>query len=74
MTHAEYLAYLQSYDWQLKREKALKRFGNRCAICNSPDHLQVHHRTYERLGDEAIGDLTVLCADCAQIAKSIIRH
>jgi hypothetical protein len=32
--------------------------------CRSKDGLQVHHRTYERLGEEVPEDLTVLCLSC----------
>jgi len=43
------------------------RAGGRCQVCNSPDGLEAHHRTYERLGDELPGDLTCLCRKCHQI-------
>lgn len=59
-----YTDYLQSPEWRAKREKALRFAGYRCQLCNSPKNLQVHHRTYERLGNERLSDLTVLCADC----------
>lgn len=29
-----------------------------------PEAFNVHHRTYERLGKERLGDLTVLCRKC----------
>lgn len=59
-----YLTYLRSATWRSKRIAALERAGQRCQVCNSPDKLQVHHRTYERLGNELPEDLTVLCDDC----------
>jgi 5-methylcytosine-specific restriction endonuclease McrA len=59
-----YHEYLLSPQWQEKRSMAIYCAGNRCQVCNSPDNLEVHHRTYERLGCEAIADLTVLCSDC----------
>lgn len=47
------------------RRIALARAKYRCQICNANDRqLDVHHRTYERLGREQIEDLTVLCHDC----------
>jgi hypothetical protein len=57
-------AYLCSEKWKKKREAALIRADHRCVICNSAEALHVHHRTYERLGAELPGDLTVLCGDC----------
>jgi 5-methylcytosine-specific restriction endonuclease McrA len=61
MRYAEYLA---SPEWNLQRRTALRRAGGRCEACNRTGKLNVHHRTYERRGDEAADDLIVLCADC----------
>lgn len=61
-----YLQYLQSDHWKETSTKARRRAGNRCQLCNSADQLQVHHRTYERVGAELPGDLTVLCKPCHQ--------
>jgi hypothetical protein len=39
--------YLRSWWWRkLVRPRCLKRDGYRCRICNSPDELQAHHRSY----------------------------
>lgn len=59
-----YQAYLQTPEWQEKRDQALERSGHRCQLCNSDDSLNVHHRTYERRGNEELSDLTVLCRQC----------
>jgi hypothetical protein len=56
-----YQDYLRSPEWQNKRTWALKWADYRCQVCNSPDRLEVHHRTYQNLGQELPGDLTVLC-------------
>ena len=56
--------YLKSAHWRRVREIALGDFEYRCAICYSPKDLDVHHRTYERLGNERVSDLTVLCRSC----------
>lgn len=60
----EYRAYLLSPEWKARREEALERAGHRCQICYSAGDLEVHHRTYQRFGHEAPGDLTVLCTAC----------
>jgi 5-methylcytosine-specific restriction endonuclease McrA len=36
--------------------------------------LQVHHRTYERLGHEQAGDLTALCANCHRAVTDMLRR
>ncbi|WP_420643004.1 HNH endonuclease [Candidatus Leptofilum sp.] len=62
-----YKAYIRSKEWKLKAEEAKARAGNRCQLCNrsrSEVQLEAHHRTYERLGHELAGDITVLCRDC----------
>jgi hypothetical protein len=64
---SDYESYLASDHWQQKRKQALARAHDCCQICNSPEYLNVHHRTYERLGNERPEDLTVLCRSCHQI-------
>ena len=59
--------YLQSDHWRRIREIALGDFEYRCAVCYSPKNLDVHHRTYERLGNERVTDLTVLCRSCHEL-------
>jgi hypothetical protein len=60
-----YKDYLQTEHWTSVRRRALEFSGDRCQLCNlSGVTLHVHHRTYDRLGDELDGDLIVLCAAC----------
>jgi len=59
-----YEQYLRTDHWLNVRDAAIKRANLRCVLCNSTVNLQVHHRTYERLGRELPGDLTVLCIIC----------
>lgn len=63
-----YRDYLQTDHWELTRASALERAGHRCQLCNGlKGGLNVHHRTYDRLGNEAPEDLIVLCRDCHSI-------
>lgn len=64
LTGDDYKAYLQSAKWVRKRQLALERFQHRCGVCYSDGKLAVHHRTYERSGDEPVEDLIPLCEDC----------
>jgi hypothetical protein len=59
-----YLAYLNSPHWRVTRNHALKLAGYQCQRCPSKRDLQVHHKTYERLGAELDTDLEVVCFTC----------
>lgn len=63
----DYKTYLESDAWRARADAAKRRAGYRCQLCNRSRTqviLNVHHRTYERLGNEQPDDLTVLCGDC----------
>lgn len=62
-----YQAYLKTIAWKERRTAALRRAGYRCQVCNGSDRLEVHHRTYERIGQEDPADLTVLCHECHEL-------
>ena len=62
MTYAE---YLQTDHWRETRAAALECAGGRCALCDRTGlPLDVHHRTYQRIGEELPEDLAVLHNDC----------
>lgn len=42
----------------------LRRADYKCQLCNREGTMNVHHKTYERLGEEQLNDLIVLCQDC----------
>lgn len=63
----DYDEYINSHEWELKASDAKRRADFRCQVCYSPSDLQVHHRTYIRLGQEDPGDLTVLCDTCHEM-------
>jgi hypothetical protein len=62
-----YADYLASDHWTRVRDAARDRAGYRCQVCNSSGDIHVHHRSYERRGEESDADLTVLCADCHKL-------
>jgi hypothetical protein len=72
----EYLAYIRdSPVWRAKRRERLEWAGYRCQVCNSPNRLDVHHRTYERFGGaELPADLTVLCRACHDLYHEAKRQ
>ena len=62
-----YSQYLASPEWKAKRIAHLEHARNRCQLCNGTGGLTVHHRTYDRLGEEEFSDLIVLCRRCHSI-------
>lgn len=62
-----YRNYLKSDHWLKIREIALDLGKHECRICCSTKYLNVHHRTYERLGREDQDDLVVLCRKCHKL-------
>lgn len=69
MNKSEYHQYLSSPAWKAISFKVKENAGNRCQVCNSPDNLQAHHRTYANIGNESehLGDLVCLCGGCHQL-------
>lgn len=75
MNYKEYREYLKSSDWRRKKEKfyssklfkKLRSNGKwKCFCCEEGDKaLDMHHRTYKRLGKEKISvDLVPVCRQC----------
>jgi hypothetical protein len=65
LSHKEkYHLYLETDSWKEKRATKLNEAGYKCQLCNSESGLQVHHRTYERVFNEDLADLIVLCRGC----------
>jgi len=62
---ALYLAYIQSQEWELKRQETFKLFGRQCFKCKCVRSLQIHHKTYARFKHERVDtDLVPLCRPC----------
>ena len=59
-----YQEYLLTDKWKFTRGLILNFWGRRCALCNSKKGVDVHHRTYERLGEELTTDCIPLCRHC----------
>lgn len=63
---APYKEFLGSLYWEIVRKYVIARKRGRCELCNTSNHLQVHHRTYEHRGEEYnhLEDLVLLCRNC----------
>ena len=55
-----YHKYINSKRWERRRRRYYGRNPNVCKVCGAKD-IQLHHLTYERLGNERDEDLIPLC-------------
>ncbi|MBA2754805.1 MAG: HNH endonuclease [Chloroflexia bacterium] len=69
-----YRDYLNSYNWQQRRQFILQRDGHRCRQCGDAYRLEVHHLTYRRLGREHPNDLMTLCRPCHESVHQRIKQ
>lgn len=61
----DYDSYINSDVWREKARRIRERDGYRCQICGANDTpLEVHHLTYDRLGEEQDDDLITVCHSC----------
>ena len=68
----EYTTYINSDVWRLKCKRLVQLAGFRCQECGRcAIGLEVHHLTYDRLGNEHDRDLQVLCSPCHEKADPI---
>src|SRR5439155_22697334 len=62
----KYNAYLESKEWQDKRERVLKRANGQCEGCGAKAATQAHHLTYAHVFNEFLFELVAVCDDCHQ--------
>ncbi len=60
----KYQEYMASDLWQVRRIRVLLRDDYKCQGCLEQPATDVHHITYDRLGDELLIDLVSLCRGC----------
>lgn len=60
----KYVLYLNSPEWKAKRELVFKRDNCKCQKCKIEIADDVHHLTYENLGNEKLSELLSICREC----------
>lgn len=76
---ARYKLYLYSAQWYKLRAAVLQAALWHCQGCGQPNpRLEVHHRTYQRVGREEPNDLRALCKACHEVmhmdARGVAWH
>ena len=71
--------YMNSARWRERREAYFEVRSRRCRAngCYSREAIELHHRTYARLGHERDDDLVALCAKChkkVHVAEARMRE
>jgi predicted metallopeptidase len=66
MSHSAKVAYLQSPEWKEKVAQVKARDGYKCVVTGATTQLEVHHITYERLGNEDLSDLVTVTREVHQ--------
>lgn len=64
----QYKTYLGSTEWANKRQAVLRRASGICEGCFKQNATEVHHLTYENVGDELLFQLVALCGLCHEKA------
>ena len=68
-----YAAYITSEHWgRVKARYRKSKFPQCCVVCDRPD-VDLHHRTYKRLGHEWLQDLQPLCRDHHKAVHDMMR-
>jgi 5-methylcytosine-specific restriction endonuclease McrA len=60
----QYNQYLKTPQWERKRHAVMKRSQGICEGCRVNKAVQVHHLTYEHVGDEFLWELVAVCRMC----------
>lgn len=70
-SRTNYDDYIKSPQWRQIRAMMLNKYG-KCQLCSSTSNLEVHHNSYEHVGEEKnhLEDLVVLCHDCHTLFHS----
>ncbi len=60
--------------WEAKKQavwqRAREHNQGKCELCKENHGYAVHHLTYDRLGDEDLRDLLLLCEECTTIQRT----
>ena len=76
----KYEKYIGSVKWKKVRKYRMKYDDFECqspfplySQCLESKQLEVHHLTYDNLGNELLGDIVTLCQNCHDRVEDIIQ-
>lgn len=72
---ANYSEYIASPEWADVRARYKRSIRPQdCGLCGTSEKIEIHHLTYERVGEEELSDLTALCRDCHSMLHTLERR
>lgn len=72
--YQDYNAYLASNAWQRVKRRYVDERPWICNACGATEKLALHHRNYERVGQEHLDDLVPLCVPCHDLLHEMERR
>lgn len=61
---AWYSEYLKTPEWRQRRELVMRRAHGICEGCGLARASEVHHTTYDHVGEEFLWELVAICSPC----------
>lgn len=55
---------MQSAEWAERKKRYFFNHERKCRACGSCSSIELHHKTYARMGEERDQDLVALCRRC----------
>ena len=65
-----YIEYLNTNHWKAMKVRMKNHYVYECCFCRTRKRLHIHHKTYERVGNERLSDLVYACKDCHDLLHS----
>lgn len=69
-----YNEYLRSSHWAGLKVRFRASDQLQACVCGEEEGLQLHHKTYERVGNELLDDLVLLCRGCHEAVHTLERQ
>lgn len=74
-TALTYKEYLLTTHWRNLKEKMYKsKYKYECYSCKCKTKLELHHKTYKRIGNERLNDMIWLCRDCHEATHKVNKQ
>lgn len=66
--------YLRSDHWKMFKSAFKGESPYKCVSCESEESLDVHHLTYENIGNESFDDVAYLCRTCHKVVHRVMTR